>query len=131
MAASCAVPGIFRPIRVRDGSGVPFVAPQEPAEDEEAVEELEGILCADGGAVDRTAYRGWRKWRPEASGLVHLVSDLPSGQHGPRDGVDGSAPMVEGIIRTPRAKASFLSLRDFDAQVDTAMAQASEQLLAM
>ena len=111
VAASCAVPGIFRPVRVAA---------------------LDGTLCADGGAVDRTGYDGWRTWRPDSTAaLVHLVSDLPDGEHGPRDGVDAGSPRVASIVRTPRAKASFVSLRDFDAQVRVAADQASASLASV
>jgi predicted acylesterase/phospholipase RssA len=49
VAASCAVPGLFRPIR------------------------LGGSWYSDGGATDRVAVNAWRLWRPRSSALVHHI----------------------------------------------------------
>lgn len=158
VAASCAVPGIFRPLRLSDGGGVAIGsdgALYELAEDEGKSSHLHRSY-ADGGAIDRTMCSAWAHWRPERSALVHLVSALPEGEFGPRDGVpsisssissiggigvgggrggDGgggcdsaTAASIAGIVRTPRAKASFFSLQDYDAQVDAAAAAAQGQL---
>ena len=118
VAASCAVPGMFGPIAL-EGTGY--------ASGDQATA-IAGARCLDGGAVDRTSCRGWSRWRPNAAGVLHLVSDLPSGEHGPRDCVDAGSNSLLGVVRTPRARASFFSLRDFDAQVEAAAQQATTQL---
>ena len=104
VAASCAVPGIFQPVRIGERR------------------------YADGGAVDCTFVRAWRRWRPDRYAIVELVSKLQAGEYGPRDGFDAesSADLLE--LRTPRAKASFFSLGDFDGECVRAQAMASAQL---
>lgn len=126
VAASCAVPGIFRPLRLATCEGVAIGSDGAAYELGESTAPLLRSY-ADGGAVDRTMYAAWSKWRPERSALVHLVSDLPAGEFGPRDGL-GADSSVSGIVRTLRAKASFFSLRDYDAQVDAAAQAAAMQL---
>ena len=85
------------------------------------------LYYADGGAVDRTMCSSWRAWRPGRKALVHLVSNRPYGEYGSRDGLDDPSDLL-GVVRTPRAKANFFSLRDFEAQVDRAEEQAQEAL---
>ena len=103
VAASCAVPKLFARVRVR------------------------GEAYADGGAVDRTAVATWRKWRPGKQALVHLVTDLPEPALGLRDGLTVGARDLH-VVRTPRARASFLSLGDFDGERARACATAGGQL---
>ncbi|MCB9781123.1 MAG: patatin-like phospholipase family protein [Alphaproteobacteria bacterium] len=57
VAASCAMPYVFRPV------------------------EIEGRLWQDGGAKDRLGLDGWRAWRGQRPLLVHLVSPT----HGPAE----------------------------------------------
>jgi predicted acylesterase/phospholipase RssA len=103
VAASCAVPRIFKPVRIG------------------------GRWYADGGAVDRTGVQAWRRWRPGRSAIVELVSDVPFGEYGPRDGFGADDPgLLE--LRTPRAKASFFSLGAYDAEVERAKAAVRAQL---
>lgn len=49
VAASCAVPNLFAPIRIG------------------------GAWYRDGGATDRVGVRSWRAWRPERDGVVHRI----------------------------------------------------------
>ena len=104
VAASCAVPRIFARVRV---------GPEK---------------YADGGAVDRTGIAAWRKWRPGKRGVVNLVSDLPPSEVGPRDGFVLSDAEDLLVVRTPRARASFLSLGDFDGERELARSTAGQQL---
>ena len=104
VAASCAVPRLFSPVA------------------------LDGTLYADGGAVDRTMAAQWQAWRPGSQAVVHLVSDLPPGEHGPRDGVSASTDGVAGVLRTARARASFLSLKDFEGERQAACEAVGRQL---
>ena len=105
VAASCAVPRLFSPVAVG------------------------GTLFADGGAVDRTMASAWRAWRPEGTpALVHLVSDAPDGEFGPRDGVGVATAECVHIVRSARAKASFLSLKDFEGERSAACAAVERQL---
>ena len=141
VAASCAVPGMFRPLRLGQGSATAATAVDGGG----TVYDLSAASSvarrfADGGAVDRLGYASWRQWRPAKRALVHLVSDLPDGEYGPRDGLaagddDGGPatagllpPCVDGVVRTPRAKASFVSLGDYEAEVDAAAAAAYAQI---
>lgn len=143
VAASCAVPGLFRPLPLigqaiscgstLDLPGVAATATLGRPEliDLQTLPADETYFYADGGAVDRTAYRGWRAWRPGRESLVHLVSNKRYGEYGPRDGLGTASdplPNVVGVARTPRARANFFSLRDFDAQVEAAAEAATEGL---
>ncbi len=49
VAASCAVPTLFKPVFHGERAWM------------------------DGGAVDRVALEAWRTWRPERPGLVHII----------------------------------------------------------
>ena len=106
VAASCAVPRLFAPVRIG------------------------AELYADGGAVDRTAAAGWRRWRPGRRALVNLVTDLPAPTMAPRDGV-GADDADVAVLRTPRARAGLLSLGDFEGERRVASAAASLQLSAV
>lgn len=111
VAASCAVPGIFAPVNVGADPRGPY---------------------ADGGAIDRTGVAAWRRWRPGKGAIVNLVSDLPAPQLGERDGL-GAAEAAGGdlrVLRTARARASFLSLGDFEGERDAAKRAALAQLHA-
>ena len=148
VAASCAVPGLFRPLHLAGRGGIAIGADgtvhELPSEDTPKPQSRLRSY-ADGGAVDRTMYSAWAHWRPHRSALVHLVSPLPDGDFGPRDGLPrqsvkeagsggsggSGGSSVGGIVRTPRAKASFFSLKDYDAQVDAAAAAAERQLEAL
>lgn len=107
VAASCAVPKMFSPISI------------------------DGNRYADGGAVDRTMHRAWREWRPGQEALVHLVSSLPAGEFGPRDGVADADEDVLGVVRTERTAASFFSLKDFEGERARAREAAGRQLDAL
>lgn len=112
VAASCAVPRIFAPVNVG-------VDPRGP--------------YADGGAIDRTGVAAWRRWRPGKSALLHLVSDLVAPQVGPRDGfseqdASGGSSSALLVVRTARAKASFVSLGDFEGERDAARRWSLAQL---
>jgi len=120
VAASCAVPGIFSPLSL-EGLGYDF--------DGLAVELGGGRRYADGGKIDRSGVRGWRGWRPGRKALLHLVSELPVGEYGPRDGLKGSEDDLVAIVRTGRARASLVSLGDFEAQVEAAAERAETQLV--
>ena len=63
VAASCAIPYVFAPIR------------------------REGRVLSDGGALDRTALDAWRRHRPERPILLHLV-ERSSGAQGALDLTD-------------------------------------------
>ena len=69
----------------------------------------------------------WRAWRPDRRAVVHLVSNRPYGDYGPRDGLADPTGIL-GVVRTPRARANFFSLRDFEAQVDAAAESATRGL---
>ena len=107
VAASCAVPRMFSPVSI------------------------DGWRYADGGAVDRTMRGAWREWRPGQEALVHLVSSLPAGEYGPRDGVASEDEDVLGVVRTERTGASFFSLRDFQGEREAASEAAGRQLDAL
>ena len=138
VAASCAVPGLFRPLHLV-GSGGVAIGADGTVSALPSPDTLPPLLrsYADGGAVDRTMHSAWSHWRPGRSALVHLVSALPDGEFGPRDGLPqpsdeaAAARGVLSVVRTPRAKASFFSLKDYDAQVDAAAAAAERQLDAL
>lgn len=131
VVASCAVPRLFKPLALTGKAvsagttlALPGVASTTTLRRPKRIElqyssAAPDYFYADGGAVDRTMCDAWRAWRPEKKGLVHLVSNKPYGEYGPRDGL-ADPTNVLGVVRTPRARASFLSLRDFDAQVDAA-----------
>ena len=90
-----------------------------------------------------TCVRAWRRWRPKRTAIVELVSKLEPGEYGPRDGIgqfttaassssdedDDDGELLE--LRTPRAGASFLSLGDFDGEVETSRAAVEAQLKAV
>lgn len=107
VAASCAVPRIFS--RVHIGSE----------------------WYADGGAVDRTGVAAWRKWRPGKHAMVHLVSDYPTPDLGVRDGLTDYDLDELMVVRTPRAKASFISLGNFAGELEAAKMQTLNQLDAL
>ena len=79
---------------------------------------IAGTAYADGGAADRLALSAWRSWRPGRRAIAHEVARTAG-----RD-VDGDRTGVL-TISTPRSGANFLSLGDFDGQVDQALAIAS------
>ena len=110
VAASCAVPGIFAAPRVGVGP----------------------TRYADGGAVDRTGTAAWRRWRPGKRAYVNLVTDLPPPDLGPRDGfLPEETTRDLRVVRTPRARASFLSLGDFEGERSRATQAAGQQLDAI
>ena len=76
---------------------------------------LGGRRLWDGGAIDRLGLEGWRRWRPGRSALVHWVEGTRGKE--PASGLDGLE-----IVRTPPSGASFISLGEFDAQVEEARA---------
>ena len=89
VAASCAMPGIFGPIKI---GGVPY---------------------RDGGAKDRLGIEAWRIWRSGRTALVHHVQRTA--------GVEVACDLSGlTVVKTPRSRASFFSLGDFDVQADEA-----------
>ena len=89
VAASCAVPWLFRPVR------------------------LGGQEYIDGGAADHVGIGPWREWRGlQRSAVVHQIL----GPWGLGDTL--RSPVRCTLVRSPRASASFLSLGDFDAQAE-------------
>ena len=126
VAASCAVPRLFKPLPL-EGRGC--CAERGDVELQMLADSTS--LYADGGAVDRTGYRAWQRWRPGHQGLVHLVSALQVGEYGTRDGVDDTCTNLLGVVRTPRARANFFSLRDFEGQVELAAEVARQGLKGM
>jgi predicted acylesterase/phospholipase RssA len=72
---------------------------------------VEGVDWADGAAVDRLGLDAWRALRGPRQTLVHVVQR----SHGPASAADLSGCTV---VHSDRSRASFLSLRDFDTQVD-------------
>mmetsp|Transcript_46090 Transcript_46090/g.96790 ORF Transcript_46090/g.96790 Transcript_46090/m.96790 type:complete len:314 (-) Transcript_46090:2340-3281(-) len=103
VAASCAVPSIFAPVRL--------------GEDQR--------LHADGGAIDRTFVRGWRDWEMAdgAAGggrraLVHLISSQEDGVYSERDGIpgDGDREDLIDIVHSPRTEGGLFSLGDFEGE---------------
>jgi len=97
VAASCAMPGIFRPISI---GGTRFV---------------------DGGAADRLGLAAWRELRGPRPTLVHEVERTAGRDVRPDD--------ENAVwIRTPRSRASFWNLRDFDAQLNEALEAADAVL---
>jgi predicted acylesterase/phospholipase RssA len=74
---------------------------------------IDGVPYRDGGARDRLGIEAWRLWRGARPALVHHVERTA--------GVDVQCDLSGlTVIKTPRSRASFLSLRDFDAQVEEA-----------
>ena len=100
VAASCAIPWLFQPI------------------------ELDGVLYRDGGAVDRTAVKGWRAWRGKRPTVLHLVE-----RTGGAVAKEGSIPDDLCVIRTAKSDARFWNLGDFDRQHTEAYACAREALM--
>ena len=87
VAASCAVPGLFAPVR------------------------LGGALYLDGGAVDRTFLALHKAWRPERRAVCHLVKN-DGVELVQRDGIiDGVY-----VVKTPRANAKLWGLGDFEGE---------------
>jgi predicted acylesterase/phospholipase RssA len=74
--------------------------------------ELEGERLQDGGAVDRVGYAGWKELRGEGAVLAHVVDRSA----GPETRLPDHVP----IIRTPRSRAKFWDLGDFDGQLEEA-----------
>ena len=97
VAASCAMPGIFRPIAI------------------------DSIRCVDGGAADRLGLAAWRELRGPRATLVHEVARTAGKDVRPED--------PDSVwIRTPRSRASFWNLKDFDNQLEEAMETAADVL---
>ena len=88
----------------------------------------------DGGKLDRTFVREWRRWRGGDAGgsrrtaLVHLVTDEPQ-LLATRDGIDDERSLL--LVRTPRARAGLWSLGDFTAERAEARAITSARLLEL
>lgn len=97
VAASCAMPWVFRAVSV------------------------DGVLCQDGGAVDRLGYGGWRTMRGPRPVVVHRVR-RSAGVDG-EDDLDGLP-----VVTTPRSGASFFSLGDFEGQLEEARGLAAAVL---
>lgn len=89
VAASMAIPRLFEPVV------------------------LDGVACADGAFVDRTAHVAWEAHRGGVDTIVHLVES--SGKTNPV-GPLGDRP----VVRTPRSGAQLWSLGDFRGQLEEA-----------
>lgn len=85
VAASCAMPTLFEPVFHGERAYM------------------------DGGAVDRVAVDGWRRWRPGRQGVLHLVER----SHGPATDADLTGLTV---VRSPRSGARLWSLGDVQGQ---------------
>ena len=73
-----------------------------------------------------------REWRPGRQAVVHLICReeyIDADTFSPRDGIDSTDGLT--LVRTARAKASFLSLGDFHGEVEAARATAAAQLAAI
>lgn len=88
VAASCAIPGVFSPVRVGRRHYV------------------------DGASSDRTFLRKWRQWRGGVA-VVHLVKNNGAAIC-PRDGLRQEADDI-ALVRTPRTKsAGLFTVGNFD-----------------
>lgn len=85
IAASCALPYVFAPVTV------------------------DGCVCSDGGAVDRTALQAWRSLRPEADVILHLVDRTAGAEHA--DDLD-----TVRVVRSVRSGARLWRLGDVASQ---------------
>ena len=103
VAASCAVPGLFAPVRL-DG----------------------GALYLDGGAVDRTFLALHKAWRPERRAVCHLVKN-DGVELVQRDGI------IDGVyvVKTPRANAKLWGLGDFEGERKAAEELSKRSLAAL
>ena len=103
VAASCAVPRLFAPVRLDDGA-----------------------LYLDGGAVDRTFLALHKAWRPERRAVCHLVKD-DGVELVPRDGI------IDGVyvVKTPRANAKLWGLGDFEGERKAAEELSKRSLAAL
>ena len=100
VAASCAIPHLFAPVRIGDAS------------------------YRDGGVVDRTGLTGWRAIRGQTAVVLHLVERTGGAQTDP-----AQIGEVSGIVRTPRSRARFWSLGDFSGQLEESRRLAHSALL--
>jgi predicted acylesterase/phospholipase RssA len=99
VAASCAVPYLFQPVRVGEAE------------------------WRDGGLLDRVGWSAWRAWRPEreeGEALVHWVERSK--------GRDVALPPHAHVARSPRSHASLWSLGPFEEQAQES-AQRTRELL--
>ena len=103
VAASCAVPGLFAPVRLGDGA-----------------------LYLDGGAVDRTFLALHKAWRPERRAVCHLVKN-DGVELVQRDGI------IDGVyvVKTPRANAKLWGLGDFEGERKAAEELSKRSLAAL
>ena len=88
VAASCAVPYLFRAITIG------------------------GERLRDGGVSDRVGWAAWRAWRPSrapSQALVHWVNRT--------HGKDVPLPSDATVVRSPRSRAHLWSLGPFAQQV--------------
>ena len=100
VAASCAIPKIFKPVMAGRGE--------------------HRRLYADGGVADRTGLDSYRTWKKGISSsddenrkcLVHLVDS--SSRYEATKTYEGSSSRL--FIRTTRANANFFSLKDYETQ---------------
>ena len=99
VAASCAVPYLFQPVRVGE------------------------VEWRDGGLLDRVGWSAWRAWRPERAedeALVHWVERSK--------GRDVTLPPHAHIARSPRSHASLWSLGPFEEQLQESAQRTREVL---
>jgi hypothetical protein len=112
VAASCSIPYLFQPVL------------------------LNGKYFADGGIKDRLGLHDWSQWSDNKQAIVHLVgTSRPKSQSteiisiGGYESLDVPPSRDVYVIRTPKSKASFFSLRDFDAQKNEAYVLTTKTLL--
>jgi hypothetical protein len=101
VAASCAVPYLFRAV------------------------EVSGERLCDGGLIDRVAWEAWREWRPHApphEALVHWVERSK--------GRDVPPPAGARVVCSPRSHAKLWRLGPFEEQAEESRALTSALLRA-
>ncbi len=104
VAASCAIPWVFRPVS------------------------LAGESLQDGGAADRTGLGAWRAEHPDAAMVVHLLDR--SHNRGRPDPREPAPELLEGltVVRSPRSGAQLWSLGDTAARFAAARARTQRAL---
>lgn len=94
-------------------------------------------LYADGGVKDRTGLEQWSRWSDTSRAIVHLVGTSRASPSNASEmvemGAPGSLKVPESksvyVVRTPKSRSSFFSLKDFAAQRDEAYMLSIKALL--
>jgi hypothetical protein len=91
----------------------------------------------DGGVVERTGVAAWAEWAGASAALparaiVHMVkSSVPQTANmdpAARNSTVAPPHARLAVISTPKSRANFFSLKDFDAQKDEAYGRAMREL---